>query len=87
MPAPADSLRLTYERNPYGNYDGADILRFPVAPLPALGPGEQLKDELALTRDGAGEWVARPADHRPALAHAHRFAWFAIVQNQRLRRK
>jgi hypothetical protein len=87
VPDPADSLRLSYERSPYGNYDGADILRFPVAPLPALGPGERLKDELALTRDAAGEWVARPADDGPALAHADRFAWHAIVQSQRLRRK
>jgi hypothetical protein len=87
VPDPADSLRLSYERNPYGNYDGADLLRFPAEPLPALGPGERLKDELALTRDAAGAWVARPADDGLALAHAHRFAWHAIVQNQRLRRK
>jgi len=87
VPDPADSLRLSYERSPYGNYDGADLLRFPVAPLPALGPGEHLKDSLALTRDETGAWVARPTDGRLALAHAHRFAWHAIVQSQRLRRK
>ncbi len=87
VPDPADSLRLSYERNPYGNYDGADLLRFPVAPLPDLGPGERLKDLLALTRDDAGGWNARPADDGLALAHADRFAWYAIVQNQRLRRK
>jgi hypothetical protein len=87
VPDPAESLRASYERSPYGNYEGADILRFPVAPLPALGPGERLKDELALTRDADGDWVARPTDGALALAHAHRFAWQAIVQNQSLRRK
>jgi hypothetical protein len=87
VPDPADSLRESYERSPYVNYDGADILRFPVPPLPPLGPGERLKDPLALTRDAAGVWSARPADDGPALAHADRFAWQAIVQSQRLRRK
>lgn len=91
VPDPADSLRDFYERSPYVNYEGADILRFPVAPLPALGLGQRLKDELALSRDASGAWVARPlgssADLRPALAHAYRFAWHAIVQSQRLRLK
>lgn len=87
VPEPADSLLISYQRSPYGNYEGADLLRFPVAPLPALGPGERHKDSLALTRDAAGTWVARPTDGEPALAHAHRFAWQSIVQNQRLRRK
>ena len=43
---PHPDMRAAYKRDPYGNYNSGDVLRYPVGDLPPLAEGEQLKDRL-----------------------------------------
>ncbi len=63
--APVEGMQRLYRRDPYHSYFGSEMLRFPVAPLPAAGP-LGLKDRLVVV-DVAGR---RAAYALPDLAAA-----------------
>ncbi len=72
VPLPDRAMRQAYKRDPYGNYQSGDVLRFPVPPLPALAPGQRLKDVLPR---GV---TATPEGLRAARSWAYRFVWQAL---------
>jgi len=86
VPLPDPSRRKSYARRPYGSYEGSDLLRFPVAPLPPPA-GHRYKSRIRAERRGGGwdvEFVdvrEEPAGPRrgPALptVYAYWFAWYA----------
>jgi hypothetical protein len=72
VPFPEPAMRAAYKRDPYGAYGSSDLLRYPVADLPPLKDGQQLKDMMHVG--------ASPAAVVPTFAqkHAFRFAVLAL---------
>jgi len=68
VPRPASDMKPAYKRDPYGNYESGDVVRYPMGKLPPLPEGQRLKDVLAvdLERSGALD-VARLWGFRFAL--------------------
>ncbi len=67
VPLPDRAMRAAYKRDPYGNYQSGDVLRYPVVPLPPSGTGERLKEFVAVRAATAAGPVVM------ARAHAFRF--------------
>ena len=63
VPAPDPAMAERYASDPYASYFGSDLLRFPVAPLPATFPYPPKTPVVALGAPGG--WTAFPF---PALA-------------------
>jgi hypothetical protein len=72
VPWPDPAMRKAYKRDPYGNYQSGDVLRYPVAPLPPLAAGQRLKDLLPIGVVAAGPLPT-------ARAHAYRFLVQALA--------
>jgi hypothetical protein len=92
VPLPQPKLRKSYAREPYGAYEGSDLLRFPVDPLPPAG-GPRFKQRIVATRTTDGWNVTLHEDNeapgsvlsdasRPVV-HAYWFAWYAAQPQAR----
>ena len=86
VPLPDPNRRKSYARQPYGAYEGSDLLRFPVAPLPPPA-GHRYKSRIRAERRNGGwdhEFVdvsEEPAERASGTAlptiYAYWFAWYA----------
>ncbi|MDD5719835.1 MAG: DUF3179 domain-containing (seleno)protein [Candidatus Krumholzibacteria bacterium] len=82
VPLPDRALRAAYKRDPYGSYQSGDVLRYPVAPLPALPEGQRLKDLLPLgpvEARAAGASAAEAAAGSPAFARAYAYRFLVLA--------
>jgi hypothetical protein len=52
---PAPERRASYKRDPYGSYDGSDLLRFPVRP--AIPPGDLRNKDHIVALPRPGGWI------------------------------
>ena len=86
VPLPDPSRRKSYARRPYGSYEGSDLLRFPVAPLPPPA-GHRYKSRIRAERRSGGwdiefvdvgeEPVGPRSDTALPTVYAYWFAWYA----------
>ncbi|MEZ4386039.1 MAG: DUF3179 domain-containing (seleno)protein [Candidatus Krumholzibacteriia bacterium] len=73
VPSPASAMKPAYKRDPYGNYESGDVIRYPVAQLPPLAAGLRLKDTLAIDPRPRGDLTFAPLwGYRFALEAAGR---------------
>jgi hypothetical protein len=90
VPFPEQNRRRSYQRDPYAHYEGSDLLRFPVEPLP---PGDErpYKTPIVAIRGGDGWQVSVVGDNArrwsgsltEPTVHAYWFAWFATRGGER----
>ncbi|MFB3908674.1 MAG: DUF3179 domain-containing (seleno)protein [Candidatus Eisenbacteria bacterium] len=83
--APLPELQEAYDREPYGSYEGSDLLRFPVDPLPAREGGRPWKEVVLAVRFGT-EW--RPfsmREVREKAGPAPAGTWDATIGGRQVR--